>query len=89
MNVIYVDKFQIDIVSESSMQETDDQDEFVSLPDVNEEKNDDYYFGADPTLWNNSNSDDDLKPNTSPLYQNQMGDPNVQAAYDDWINNFE
>ena len=74
-----------------------DSDEFVPLPDLDNQQSDDYIFGADPTLWQDDNldnenysvdSNDDLIPNRDPLYPNQEDDPEVQRIqfeYDQYI----
>ena len=64
-----------------------DQDEFVPLPDLNDQQGDDFVYGGDPNLWNDdyrdsdtesSNSNDNLLPNTDPFYANQEEDLSVQ-----------
>ena len=37
---------------------------------------------------NASEEDDDLVPDNTPLYQNQMEDPDVVAEYDEWLSQF-
>ena len=65
----------------------------MPLPDLNEQKPDDYYYGCDYTLVDIPPSDsvdqdsDELVPNTDPLYQNQMQDPQVQKISDDFYDN--
>lgn len=63
----------------------------MPLPDLNEEKPDDHFFGADPTLWSTAElsseetlSSEELIPYEAPLYQNQMDDPEVRAEFDRW-----
>ena len=63
----------------------DDTQEFVPLPDINDNQPDDYFYGGDPTLWDghsveteSSHSDEELIPDTAPFYANQMEDPEVQ-----------
>ena len=56
-------------------------DEVVPLPDLNEGKPDEYFYGGDPSLWDVSDEpddDEDLVPYDEPLYQNQEEDPEVQ-----------
>ena len=38
------------LLSDQKDDPLDDQQEFVSLPDMNEGQSDDYIYGADPTL---------------------------------------
>ena len=61
----------------------EDQDEFVSLPDLNEERPDEHFFGVDSTLLHHDHdiSTEDLVPDKTPFYQNQLDDPEVRAIY--------
>ena len=77
----------------------DDQQEFVSLPDMNEGQSDDYIYRGDSTLWVDNNISDesevaiqsaeDFIPNNSPIDQNQMSDPQVFSAYSNWFNSLD
>ena len=76
---------QIDLFSDEPVP---DQDTFVPLPDLNEEKSDDYYYGADSTLIHNddgklveTSTDASLVKDETPFYANQMEDPEVYAAF--------
>ena len=65
----------------------------MPLPDMNDDENDSPIFGADPNLWADSPEDDqdnpDLLQDQQPLYQNQISDPEVKAAYSIWFNELE
>ena len=62
-----------------------DFDDFVPLPDMNDDGEDDKYYGGDPTLWQGDDydtqscaSNEDIHENTDPFYANQEEDPEVQ-----------
>ena len=62
---------------------------------MNEGKDDDFFFGADDTLWtseeqpkSDTDTSDEMIPNETPLYQNQMDDPAVRAEYDNYLQSF-
>ena len=64
----------------------------MPLPDLNEEKSDDYYFGADRRLIENEDqeinsmsSEDPLVKDESPFYANQLEDPEIYQMYFDSI----
>ena len=88
-----------DKITKETTGQIDDQ-EFVALPDINDNQPDDYFYGGDPTLWQANNSpldsdatlsDDGLIPNTDPLYPNQEEDSKVQRIqfeYDQYIEGF-
>ena len=68
----------------------DDQDYFVTLPDLNEGKSDDYSYGANPSLWTDDSismeRDEDVLKDATPFYANQLEDPDVDAMYRDFLN---
>ena len=90
MYMILFERKQIDIISDP----VNDQDEFVPLPDLNEEKSDADYYRCDYSLLpddsvqtDNESNQSELIPNDKPLYPNQMQDPKVQQISDDFYNN--
>ena len=65
----------------------------MALPDLNEVKDDSYFYGVDPTLVHNddgnildtSEDQEELVKDDRPFYANQMEDPEVQNEYHDWL----
>ena len=63
-----------------------DDQEYVSLPDLNDNQTDEYNYGGDETLWANDpviDASEDLEPlvkDTTPFYANQLDNPDVAAA---------
>ena len=62
-----------------------DQDHFVTLPDLNEGNSDDYHYGADPSLWTDDSIstewDEDILKDETPFYANQLEDLDVDVMY--------
>ena len=58
-----------------------DQDEHAPLPDLNVEKQDEYYYGVDYSLL----SDDQLERDETPFYADQLNDPEVYAQYQAYL----
>ena len=73
---------------EDQVMETKDQ-EYVPLPDMNDNLCPDRHYGGDSTLWDHDDftppSDEELVPNTTPFYANQLDDPEVDRAYNDYL----
>ena len=47
---------------------------------------DSYFYGADTNLWTADNSDEELIPDNTPLYQNQLEDPVCRDLFDADLN---
>ena len=60
----------------------------MDLPDHGEGRPDEYWYGADPTLFLPGNDSDssEIVPEELLLYQNQLADPKVAAMYDTQMN---
>ena len=58
--------------------------EHVSLPDLNNQNPDEFFYGGDANLWAH-----DLTPDNTPLYPNQLHDPEIQRMFDDYFHALE
>ena len=71
------------------MTDPTDQEDFVPLPDLNDGLGDDYHCRGDSSLWDTDNDilAEDLVPDNTPFYPNQLDDPVVRNLFDnDWYN---
>ena len=87
----------VNATSDKNAKKDDNSSRNPDFTFVFEDKDDQFYWFDDEPTITMSDDDTDIGESTSPLYQNQEGDPKVQQMifqqqmedYDEWTLNFE